>query len=109
MFVFETFKMRFTSLTVLLVSLVADIHAGIVPREADGVLESREGDGVAAAIIKTYKDKSCKEFTTEYILEIPRIIRHTVRLDTKGIIVNTPCDGTLNRTPLLMCLPKFVK
>lgn len=109
MFVFETFKMRFTSLTVLLVSLVASIHAGVVPREADGVLESREGDGVAAAIIKTYKDKSCKELTAEYVLEIPRIMRHTVRLDTKGIIVNTPCDGALNRTPLLMCLPKFVK
>ncbi|KFG82978.1 hypothetical protein MANI_021371 [Metarhizium anisopliae] len=90
--------MRFTSLTVLLVSLVASIHAGVAPREADGVLESREGDGIVHALIKTYKDKSCKELTEEYVMEIPRIMRHAVRLDTKGIIAITPCDVEVETT-----------
>lgn len=95
MFVFETFKMRFTSITVLLVSLVASIHAGVVPREADGVLESREVD---LGKITTYRDIFCKDASATFDVSVGGVLSGKMGLDTKGIVANLPCDGTLSRT-----------
>lgn len=97
MLVFETFKMRFTSLTVLLVSLVASIHAGVMPREADGVLESREGDQVISDIIKAYSDTSCEKAIETFIV-FNGLWMGKMSLDTKAITADLDCDGTLNRT-----------
>lgn len=90
--------MRFTSFTVLLVSLVASIHAGVVPREADGVLESREGDRIVGSIFKGYSDTSCED-VIETIIVFQGLWIGKTRLDTKAIkAADLECDGTLNRT-----------
>ncbi|KAF5139073.1 hypothetical protein E5D57_002862 [Metarhizium anisopliae] len=83
--------MRFTSFTVLLVSLVASIHAGVVPREADGVLESREGDVVFGGTITTYSDADCKKASATFYVSDGGILSGKIGLDTQGIIADLPC------------------
>ncbi|KAG8418635.1 hypothetical protein J3459_012156 [Metarhizium acridum] len=71
--------MRFTSATVLLASLVCSIHAGVVPKEADGILESRQ-EAQFIGTYDTFTDYHCSK-------------------GAEGVTVTTENDhGLLNQT-----------